>query len=42
MATPSMSDRDFTERPIEEIRRYPIFYNPRESGYKDRFKVEAE
>ncbi|XP_035827921.1 uncharacterized protein LOC101863291 [Aplysia californica] len=40
--TTSVSDRDFTERLIEEVKRHPALYNTREAGYKDRFKVGVE
>ncbi|RUS74852.1 hypothetical protein EGW08_017376, partial [Elysia chlorotica] len=41
MSTPSLTDRIFTERLIEEVKSHPVLYNPRQPGYKDRFTVDA-
>ncbi|GFS23653.1 hypothetical protein ElyMa_003394500 [Elysia marginata] len=41
MSTPCLSDRIFTEKLILEVQKHPILYNPREAGYKDRFKSDA-
>lgn len=35
------SDKKFTEKLIEEVRRHPILYDSCEPGYKDRYEVRA-
>ncbi|GFO47737.1 THAP domain containing protein [Plakobranchus ocellatus] len=41
MTYQNSADRDFTERLVAEVKLRPCLYNPQESGYKDRTKVDA-